>query len=316
MRLLVTSRGPLRIRGEQEFAVPPLGLGDGAHDARRALRPCAFEAVTLFVERARAVDPGFEVTDPNAATVAAIVSRLDGLPLAVELAASRVRLLTPAAMLDRLDRALPLLAGGPRDVPARQRTLSATIDWSYGLLPDEVGSLFRRLSVFAGGFAVDAVDAVCRPKEDLGVDALDGLEVLLDNALIRKATGTPSVLRFDTLQTIREFGRERLAAGGRGRRGAAASRRPLRGAGRARRTRASRAALRAAPRPAGARTRQPPRRADLGAGELTRATSRSGWWGPCGGSGTFVAISRRGAGGPRRRSRCRRRSVPRSGSGH
>ena len=210
LRLLVTSRGPLRVRGEQEFAVPPLALPDEPAGSRTALDYSRFEAVTLFVERARAIDPGFELTDQNALTVAEIARRLDGLPLALELAASRVRLLTPEAMLDRLDRALPLLAGGPRDVPARQRTLRGAIEWSYDLLPANMASLFRRLSVFAGGFGIDAVDAVCRPAE-LSVDALEGLDVLLDNALIRKATGILSALRFDTLQTIREFGRERLA---------------------------------------------------------------------------------------------------------
>jgi class 3 adenylate cyclase len=151
MRFLVTSRGPLRVRGEQEFPVPPLDLPDplrppGPDDLAR------YEAPALFVERATAIDPGFSVTRENASAVVEICRRLDGLPLAIELAASRLRLMSPAGMLERLDRALPLLAGGSRDLPARQRTLRAAIGWSYDLLSPEMGALFRRVCVFAGGF--------------------------------------------------------------------------------------------------------------------------------------------------------------------
>jgi len=209
LRVLVTSRGPLKLQGEQEFPVPPLDLPDPTRlPAPEDL--AAYEAVALFVDRAMAVDPGFRVTEHNARAIVEICTRLDGLPLAIELAASRLRLLSPELMLERLDRSLPLLAGGSRDLPARQRTLRNTIAWSHDLLSDAVASLFRRLGVFAGGFTVEAARSVCDPQEDLGVDTLEGLEALLDNALIRRRDGNRGEVRFDMLQTIREFGLERL----------------------------------------------------------------------------------------------------------
>lgn len=209
LRILVTSRGALRLQGEQEFPVPPLELPDPARLPSPA-ELSGFEAIALFANRARAVDPGFTVTQDNARAVAEICARLDGLPLAIELAASRVRLMSPQAMLRRFERTLPLLAGGSRDLPARQRTLRDAITWSYDLLSKEVAALFRRLSVFAGGFSLDAAQTICHPEGELELDALEGLEALLDNAMVRRRTAMPDEARFDMLQTIREFGLERL----------------------------------------------------------------------------------------------------------
>jgi predicted ATPase/class 3 adenylate cyclase len=209
VRALVTSRAPLRIEGEHEAPVPPLGLPDPARnlDPAEAGRS---EAVALFVDRASAVDPSFELATENIEAVARICTVLDGLPLAIELAASRIRLLSPRALAERLDRSLPLLEGGSRDLPARQRTLRAAIAWSHDLLGEEHRTLFRRLAVFAGGFTVEAAQAVCDPEGDLGIDVLDGIESLLDVSLVRRRTDQPGVIRFDLLQTIREFGLERL----------------------------------------------------------------------------------------------------------
>jgi predicted ATPase len=149
VKVLATSRIPLRLYGEQEYAVPPLALPDP-----RVLPPVKvltqYEAVRLFVERARAVKADFEVTNENAPAVAEICARLDGLPLAIELAAARVRMLPPQKMLQRLDERPKLLRGGARDLPTRQRTLRGTIDWTYDLLQEEEKTLFGRLSVFAG----------------------------------------------------------------------------------------------------------------------------------------------------------------------
>ncbi|HEX2266611.1 MAG TPA: adenylate/guanylate cyclase domain-containing protein, partial [Actinomycetota bacterium] len=208
LQVLVSSRSALRIQGEQEFPVPPLDLPQPA-ELSRGTDVMAYGAVALFVERATAVDPRFTLTEDTGPAVAEICRRLDGLPLAIELAASRLRVLTPAAMLERLDRALPLLAAGSRDLPARQRTLRGAIGWSYDLLTPELRALFRRLSVFAGGFDFDAVEAVCDPGE-LGIDALDGLEALLDTSLAHRRSGLDGEVRFDMLQTVREFGHERL----------------------------------------------------------------------------------------------------------
>jgi predicted ATPase/class 3 adenylate cyclase len=210
IRFLVTSRGPLRIQGEQEFPVPPLDLPNPAQlpfpeDVTR------FEALALFVERATAIDPHFALNKENTPAVVEICRRLDGLPLAIELAASRLRLLSPAAILERLDRALPLLAGGSRGLPDRQRTLRGAIGWSYDLLSPPIAAQFRRLCVFAGGFTIAAAEAVCDPDHELGLATLDGLDALLDASLVRRrSTMAGSGDRFDTLQTVREYGLERL----------------------------------------------------------------------------------------------------------
>jgi predicted ATPase/class 3 adenylate cyclase len=209
IRFLVTSRGPLRIRGEREFPVPPLLLPDptGPTPAEDLTR---YEAPALFVERAIAIDPRFTLTAEVARAIAEICRRLDGLPLAIELAASRLRLLTPTAILERLDRALPLLAGGSRDLPARQRTLRGAIGWSYDLLPPPLGEFFRGVCVFAGGFNLAAVSSVCEGEADLDVETMESLEALLDSGLVRRRPATDGEVRFETLQTVREFGVERL----------------------------------------------------------------------------------------------------------
>ena len=165
LTVLVTSRAPLRLGGEHQFPVPPLPLPE-AEALASARRPGAHSpAVELFRQRAQAVMPAFELTATNAATVARICRRLDGLPLAIELAAARVKLFPPQALLDRLDRRLQLLTGGARDLPERQQTLRDTIAWSYDLLDADEQALFRRLAVFAGGCSLEAVEDVCGSEE-------------------------------------------------------------------------------------------------------------------------------------------------------
>lgn len=208
IRVLITSRSPLRIKGEQEFPVPPLGLPDPARPPRPE-ELTRFEALALFVERAMAIDPSFVLDEENSRAITEICRRLDGLPLAIELAASRLRLLSPSAMLERLDRALPLLTGTARDLPARQRTLRGAIDWSYDLLAPEIAALFRRICVFAGGFTIAAAESVEAAEGELGVDTLEGLDALLDTSLIRRRSEALHD-RFETLQTVREYGLERL----------------------------------------------------------------------------------------------------------
>ncbi|MFQ5874043.1 MAG: tetratricopeptide repeat protein, partial [Dehalococcoidia bacterium] len=214
LKLLVTSREALHVRGEHEFSVPPLGLPEP--DDRRSLaieRLTQYEAVRLFIERVVAVKPDFEVTRENGPTIAEICARLDGLPLAIELAAARIKLLSPQALLERLGSRLKLLTGGARDLPARQRTLRDTIDWSYDLLDASEKILFERLSVFVGGGTLEAAEVVC--SEANGLDVLDGLASLVDKSLLHQqeeqAEGEP---RFLMLETIREYGLECLEASG------------------------------------------------------------------------------------------------------
>jgi predicted ATPase/class 3 adenylate cyclase len=210
VRVLATSREPLGLHGEREYSVPPLGLPDPEH-----LPPfeglSQFESVALFIERATAVLPGFAVTNENAPAVAEICARLDGLPLAIELAAARVKILTPQAMLARLDHTLTFLTRGARDVPTRQRTLRDAIAWSYDLLNQEERQLFVRLSVFVGGFDLEATEAVTNPGGELGVDTLDGVASLTNKSLLRQMETVPEEPRFFMLETIREFAVERLA---------------------------------------------------------------------------------------------------------
>jgi len=210
VRILVTSRAPLRVAWEREYEVSPLALPDPA--AAATLEELATsEAVALFVERARAIDPGFALTHENAGAVARICAALDGLPLAIELAAARTRLLSPPAILERLGTCLPLLTGGPRDSPARQRTLRGAIEWSYDLLEPDNQAMFDRLAVFAGEWSLEAAQAVCSPG---GADALDALDALVEQSLVRPlGDGSPEP-RFRMLQTIREYAQERLAASG------------------------------------------------------------------------------------------------------
>lgn len=205
LTILATSRAPLRLRGEREFPVPPLPLPVPDRPPDRLLQNAA---VRLFVERAQGAMPSFSLTEDNARHVGEIVRRLDGLPLAIELAAARIKLLPPRAILDRLS--LKLLAGGPRDLPARQQTIRSAIDWSYGLLAPEMQTLFSRLGIFAGGFTLQAAEAVCNPGDDL--DLFSGVELLLDNSLLRREPTPPNQPpRFGMLQVSREYALERLA---------------------------------------------------------------------------------------------------------
>ena len=207
VELLVTSRAPLRVQGEHEYLVPTLRLPD--HTQRtNAAALATNEAVALFVDRARAVRPDFELTDAIAPIIAEICARLDGLPLAIELAAARIKVLPPAALLSRLERRLPLLTGGRRDAPERQRTLRDTIAWSYDLLDPDECQLFRRLGVFVGGWTMEAAEAVANPEGNL--DVLGGLTSLVEMSLVR-LDETESEPRFRMLETIREYAVDRLA---------------------------------------------------------------------------------------------------------
>jgi predicted ATPase/DNA-binding CsgD family transcriptional regulator len=208
LRILASSRAPLRVSGEQECPVPPLAVPDlGTRPAPGALAAC--ESVRLFAERAAAVLPDFAVDEQNAAAIAQIARRLDGLPLALELAAARVKLLPPEAILARLEHSLRLLTDGGRDLPDRQQTLRATIAWSHDLLTDGARRLLATCSVFAGGASLEAIETVCGGTVDIGVPVLDGLAELLDQNLIRQVH-RPGPGRYALLETIREFAAERL----------------------------------------------------------------------------------------------------------
>jgi predicted ATPase len=213
LRVLVTSRAPLHIYGEFEFPVPTLALPDLQHGTS----PSIFlqnPAIALFMARAVAIKPNFELTDENARAVATICTRLDGLPLAIELAAARIKLLSPSAMKSRLESSLQLLTGGAKDLPMRQQTLRATMDWSYDLLNPAEQILFGRLSVFVGGCTLEGVEAVCNTKQDLQIDVLDGMGSLVNNSLVRQVEQSAGEPRFALLDTVREYGLERLAASG------------------------------------------------------------------------------------------------------
>lgn len=205
LRILATSRAPLEISGEVNWSVPLLAVS--ADKAPGSAAPARAEAVQLFIDRARLTLPGFGLTDENVEVVAEICRRLEGLPLAIELAAARIRLLPPDAMLARLDRRLRLLVGGPRDLPQRQQTLRDAIAWSYDLLNDAEQMVFRRLGIFAGGFSLEAADTVCTPAANL----LDILDSLLAKNLLRqeRTAGEP---RFTMLETIREYAWDQLEA--------------------------------------------------------------------------------------------------------
>jgi len=210
LRALVTSRAPLHLYGEHEFPVPPLATPPEAGSSFEILAGC--ESARLFVERAQAADPRFELTAGNAPAIAEICRRLDGLPLAIELAAARIKLLTPQAMLDRLDSGLNLLVGGARDMPERQRTMRATVEWSHALLDDDERALLRRLAVFAGGFTLDAAEDVCAFDER--TDVLAGVASLLDKSLLRRHDSPGGEIRLLMPETVREFAFEQLEQGG------------------------------------------------------------------------------------------------------
>lgn len=206
LKILVTSRAPLRLSSEQEYPVPPLSLPpESRPGGLESLRTS--EAVTLFLQRARAVRPDFQLTRQNAEEIARICRRLDGLPLALELAAARIRTLEPSEVARRLDRSLSLLTGGARDLPARQQTLRNAIAWSYDLLEPPLQDLFSKLGVFAGGFSLEAAEAICCD------DALDQLEVLAEQSLVR-TTLDQFGARYVMLNPVREYAREKLESTG------------------------------------------------------------------------------------------------------
>lgn len=207
LRVLVTSRAALRLRGEHELPVQPFPAPSG-ETAELATSP----AVTLFVERAQAVNPSFVLTASVAQTVAAICRRVDGLPLAIELAASRVKILSPDALLERLQRGASALGPGLRDMPARQQSLRATLSWSHDLLSADERVLFRRLAVFVGGWTVEAAEAVCGGKGLVAEGVLDGLAALADQSLVTPQEGPDP--RVGMLETIREYASERLEESG------------------------------------------------------------------------------------------------------
>jgi predicted ATPase/DNA-binding CsgD family transcriptional regulator len=211
LQVLSTSRAPLRIRGEHELPVEPLPLPP--LDFRQALDLTENPAMQLFIERARAVDPRFSTTNDTLQTVAEICRELDGLPLALELAAARIRALPLSALRDRLQHRLPVLEGGARDAPARQRTMRETIAWSYSLLTPDEQSIFRHLAVFSGGFTLEAVQAVASRQPTL--DVLPQLERLVEHNLVRRDERA-SEPRYQILETIREFALEQLVASGDG----------------------------------------------------------------------------------------------------
>jgi predicted ATPase/DNA-binding CsgD family transcriptional regulator len=218
LKVLVSSRAMLRVAGEHTYPVPPLAVPD--QERPWAIEDLSrFDAVRLFLTRAQAVAPDLRLSEANAAAFAAICRRLDGLPLAIELAAARCNLLPPPALLARLERRLPLLVGGPRDQPTRLRTMRDAIAWSHDLLAPREQALFRRLAVFVGGFTLEAVEAVADKGGDLGIDVLEGVSSLVDKSLLvraMQADGEPGAgaPRFGMLETIREFALERLEASG------------------------------------------------------------------------------------------------------
>jgi non-specific serine/threonine protein kinase len=212
LQVLATSRAPLGIRGEYLQSVPPLALPEAAgEDPDHSIRLEQVEAVALFVQRARAVDAAFNMTAANAMAVAEVCRRLDGLPLAIELAAARVRVLSPEALLSLIAAPLNVLTGGARDAPARQRSLRETVAWSYDLLTAEEQALFRRLAVFVGGFSLGAATAVAEVDP---VEVLAEIGCLVDQSLVRREERAGGEVRFGFLETVREFALERLDASG------------------------------------------------------------------------------------------------------
>jgi len=210
LKVLVTSREVLRLYGESNYPVPPLSVPDPQR-LPPLERLTQYEAVALFIDRARAVAPDFAVTNDNAPAVAEICHRLDGLPLAIELAAARVRVLPPQSMLVELSHRLTFVAGRARDLPTRQRTLRGAIDWSHDLLTDDEQKLFRRLGVFVGGCALEAIESICNFDNDLRV--LDTMDSLVGKSLLKQSE-TRGQPRFTMLETIRDYAREKMMADG------------------------------------------------------------------------------------------------------
>ncbi len=212
LKILVTSRAVIHLSVEQVVPVAPLSLPNLSTSDYEDIAQSA--AVTLFVQRARNILPSFQLTPGNARAIAEVCTRLDGLPLAIELAAARVKLLPPQVLLTRLWQRLQLLTGGPRDLPVRQQTLRSTIQWSYDLLGPEEQTLFHILSAFEGGWTLEAAEALCQEIGQVDLDVLNTLSALIDNSLIQSSEQGAEEPRFLMLQTVREFGLERLIASG------------------------------------------------------------------------------------------------------
>ena len=265
-----------------------------------------------------AADPGFALTDANAAAVAEICRRLDGLPLALELAAARVRHLPPAELLARLDRRLPLLTGGPRDQPARQRTLREAIAWSHDLLAPDEQALFRRLAVFAGGFGLEAAEAVAGAPGSPGIETVDGLATLADQSLLHRVEANDGAARFAMLETVREFALERLAESGEAEAVRRAHAALLPGPRRGGRAAPDGRGAGGVVRPAGGRARQPARRPGLVRRHAATPRRSCAWRRRCGASGTTRGHLQRGprvaGAGPRPARDGHRRRGPRQGA--
>ena len=213
LKIIMTSRVMLHVQTEREFAVPPLSIPNLKH-LPDLVTLSQYEAVALFIQRAQVVKSDFAMTDENAAAIAQICYQLDGLPLAIELAAGRSKLFSPQALLPRLANRLKLLVGGAQDLPLRQQTLRGTIAWSYDLLEEVEKKLFRRLAVFVGGCTLEGAQAVCNADQDLEEDVLDGVSRLVDKSLLRQETTIDGEPRLLMLETIREYALERLAESG------------------------------------------------------------------------------------------------------
>jgi predicted ATPase len=223
LKMMVTSRALLHLNLEREYMVPPLAAPETLTQVSTG-ELAGNEAVRLFVERARVVSPNFALTDENARSVAEICVRVDGLPLAIELAAARVRILSPRAILSRLDHRLQLLTGGARDLPTRQQTISGAMDWSYDLLSDGEKQLFRRLAVFAGGFTFEAAEGAAGAQRSVAVkenvaaepmiEVLDGITSLVDKSLLVAKPRSRGEVRFRMLEVVREYALDRLEASG------------------------------------------------------------------------------------------------------
>jgi predicted ATPase/DNA-binding CsgD family transcriptional regulator len=213
LKLIVTSRSVLRLSGEHNFPVSPLAFPDPEKPVLFT-EVAGMPAVRMFAERARAATSDFIVTEANAADIASVCARLDGLPLALQLAAARLRHLPLSAIAGRLEQSLALLVDGPRDTPGRHQSLRAAIDWSYTLLAPAEQALFRRLAVFVGGWTLESAEAIAGGPAELGLDILAGVSSLVDHSLVTRSPGWGDEPRFTMLETIREFGLEQLAASG------------------------------------------------------------------------------------------------------
>jgi predicted ATPase len=212
VKIIVTSRASLRLRAERELPVPPLATPPSKQDVELS-HLSQYSAVQLFIQRAQASNPNFSVTNKNAPAIAEICHRLEGLPLAIELASARIKMLSPAALLSRLERRFEVLRGGTRDLPERQHTLYRAIDWSYNLLNEVEKRLFRQLAVFMGGWTLEAAEAVCTPDEPTA-DVFDLLERLIEHNLVKLYEEISGEPRLQMFESIREFAMERLLESG------------------------------------------------------------------------------------------------------